>query len=333
MGWRGALRSIQAAARAAEREERCRLRDLERQQKSYARLQELEQAALDVQLYENHIERLISLHKECADIVHWASIASTQPPKEPTRASTNEERARRIWSNYQPSLWDKLLRQSDRKRESLFRNIEVEKKTDEEEYQQALKRFKEEYAEWEESREVAQRILAGDPEAYTEAIRELDPFREISDLGSRITIEIHNPKIVEVILHVHGEQVIPKEQKRLLKSGKLSVKEIPSSKFYQQYQDYVCSAALRVARDTFAILPATLVISTAVDTLLNTQTGHLEEQPILSVAIPRQTLEKFDLEAIDPSDSMRNFVHRMDFKKTKGFSAVERIAAAELAVH
>lgn len=309
------------------------MRDLERQQKSYARLQKLEQTALDVQLYENHIERLISLHKECADTAHWASIASTQPPKEPTHASTNEESARRIWRNYQPSMLDKYLRQSDSKRESLFRNIEVEKKTDEEEYQKALKRFKEEYAEWEESREVAQRILAGDPEAYTEAIRELDPFREISDLGSRITIEIHNPKVVEVILHVHGEQVIPKKQKRLLKSGKLSVKQIPSSKFYQLYQDYVCSAALRVARDTLAILPVTLVISTAVDTLLNTQTGHLEEQPILSVAIPRQTLEKLNLEAIDPSDSMRNFVHRLDFKKTKGFSAVERIAAAELAVH
>jgi hypothetical protein len=333
MGWKGALRSIQAAARAAEREERRRQRELERQQKSYARMQELEQAALDVQLYENHIGRLISLHKECADTVQWAAIASAQPPKEPMRGSTNEEQARRRWSNYQPSLWDKLLRQSDRKRESLFCSIEVEKKSDEEKYQKALKRFNEKHAEWEESRKVARRILAGDPEAYTEAIRELDPFGEISDLGSRITFEIHNPKVVEAILHVHGEQVIPKEQKSLLKSRKLSVKEMPASKFYQLYQDYVCSAALRVARDTLAILPVPLVISTAYDNLLNAQTGHLEEQPILSVAISRQTLEKLNLEAIDPSDSMRNFVHRMNFMKTKGFSAVERIAAAELALH
>lgn len=333
MGWKGALRSIQAAARAAEREERRRQRELEGQQRHDARMQELERAALEVQLYENHIERLLSLHREATEPVQWISIASAPSPREPLRSNTNEARVHNIWKTYQPSLLDRLLRRGDRRRESLFRGIEAAKRTDGEEYQQALKRFREEHTEWEESRTFAERILAGDAEAYTEAIKELDPFSEISELGSRIAFEVHKPKVVEAILHVHGEQVIPKEQKSLLKSGKLSVKQMPTSRFYQLYQDYVCSAALRVARNTLAILPVPLVISTAYDNLLNAQTGHLEEQPILSVAIPRQTLEKLNLEAIDPSDSMRNFVHRMDFKKTKGFSAVERIAAAELALH
>jgi hypothetical protein len=48
------------------------------------------------------------------------------------------------------------------------------------------------------------------------------------------------------------------------------------------------------------------------------------------VAIPRRTLNKLDLNAIDPSESMKNFVHRMDFKKGKGFMIVERIEAASL---
>ena len=32
-----------------------------------------------------------------------------------------------------------------------------------------------------------------------------------------------------------------------------------------------------------------------------------------------------NLETIDPSDSMRNFVHNMNFSKTKGFSVIEKV--------
>lgn len=82
---------------------------------------------------------------------------------------------------------------------------------------------------------------------------------------------------------------------------------------------------LRVANETFALLPFETVIVTVVGDVLNTQTGHLEVNPLLSVVIPRSTLGKLDLDAIDPSDSMRNFVCRMDFKKNKGFMVVDRI--------
>jgi hypothetical protein len=102
------------------------------------------------------------------------------------------------------------------------------------------------------------------------------------------------------------------------------------SNFYELYQDYVCGAVLRVARELFALLPIEMVLVTATGTLLNTQTGHMEEQPILSVAMPRKTLEKLNLDMIDPSDSMSNFIHRMKFMKTKGFAKVERISPEEL---
>jgi hypothetical protein len=74
-----------------------------------------------------------------------------------------------------------------------------------------------------------------------------------------------------------------------------------------------------------------MVIVNAVSDLLNTQTGHMEEKTILSVAIPRETLGRMNLKRIDPSDSLSNFVHRMKFLKTRGFRAVEAIRASELA--
>ena len=78
------------------------------------------------------------------------------------------------------------------------------------------------------------------------------------------------------------------------------------------------------------MLPARMVIVSAMGNLLNTRTGHMEEQPILSVAIPRETLDQLNLETIDPSDAMGNFVHHADFKRTSGFRAVEKIDVSTL---
>jgi len=56
--------------------------------------------------------------------------------------------------------------------------------------------------------------------------------------------------------------------------------------------------------------------------MLNPATGHVEKQTILSVAVPRETLDKLIFETIDCSEAMSNFVHRINFSKTKEFSPV-----------
>ena len=95
--------------------------------------------------------------------------------------------------------------------------------------------------------------------------------------------------------------------------------------YFGLYQDYVCGCVLRVAREMFALLPVEMVVVTALSNLLNSKTGYIEEQSILSVGIPRDTILGLNFEMIDPSDSMENFVYNMMFPKTKGFSAVEKV--------
>ncbi len=182
-----------------------------------------------------------------------------------------------------------------------------------------------------ETRELARRVVGQDPGGFLEALKQLDPFTDISELGSRMSFDLSDG-LMHATLHVHGQQVIPKESKSLLKSGKLSVKEMPKSKYYAIHQDYVCSCALRVAGELLAILPINAVLVTAVDSMLNTSTGLMEDQAILSVAIPKATLERLNLQAVDPSDSMENFVHNMDFKKTKGFGPVEPVDTSQLSL-
>ena len=90
---------------------------------------------------------------------------------------------------------------------------------------------------------MAARIISGEEGAYVEAIEETDPFADINELGSFISFHVVDRSAIEATLHVNDEQVVPKEVKTLLRSGKLSVKAMPKGAFYELYQDYICSCA------------------------------------------------------------------------------------------
>ncbi len=326
MGWKGTVRSIGAAIRAAERDAKRRQREYEKRQQQYRKMQELERTAYEVEEYEEHIQRMTSIHIVSGEDIDWNAIASTKPPQGPPQLSSKyEDKARHAFDVYKPGLFDKMLSRGEKKRESLKKTIDVGKHEDKKIYEKELQKYQEEFKDWEESSSLAKRVLAGDKEAQLEAINKLNPFTDISELGSHLTVAVDSEEPIQVTLHLHGDEVIPKESKSLLKSGKLTVKKMPKGQFFELYQDYTCSCVLRVANEMFSLLPIESVIVTAVDKLLNTQTGHIEEVPVLSVYIPRETFMRLNLNYIDPSDSLGNFLHNMDFKKTKGFGAVERV--------
>ena len=325
MGWKGTVRSIGAAVRAAERDAKRRQRELERQQIQFEKMQELEQAAYEVEVYENHIDVIQSTHKECSPPIDWNKIASSKQPTEPQRSNDNESEARQSLKSYKPGFIDRLLKREEKKRSLLSQKVEEAIKKDEVNYKSSVSKWEKDTGEWKESVAIAKALLDGKAEAKIEAIENLQPFTEISNLGSSLSISVYDNGILEATINVHGTEIVPSETKSLLKSGKLSVKNMPKGKFNEIYQDYVCSCVLRVGNELFSAIPDNLVIVTAVDKLLNSQTGHLENAPILSVAVSRSTIERLNLEAIDPSDSMDNFKHNMSFKKTKGFERVERI--------
>ena len=325
MGWKGAVRSIGTALRAAERDAKRRQRELEKEQKHFEKMELLEQAAYEVDVYENHIEIIQSLHKDCSELIDWLSIAKSTPPKEPSKASAKETGATYKANNYKPSFIDNVFKKADKKQKALNEAISKARKEDLNEYETKLKKWKSDVQDWEESTILARLLIEGDKESKINVIKELNPFTEISNIGSNISFQIHWNSIVEAEIHIHGEDIVPSEKKLLLQNGRLSVKNMPKGVFYEIYQDYVCSCILRVANELFSILPEKMVIVTAVDELLNTTSGHLEKLPILSVAVPRKTLESLNKNNIDPSNAMGNFIHNMSFKKTKGFESVERV--------
>lgn len=97
-------------------------------------MQELEQAAYEVEVYENHIEVIQSVHKECGNPVDWASIANTPEPQKPVKLTKNEKKAKTNLETYKPNFIDKLFRKEEKRKEQLIEKIAKATNNDDAEY-------------------------------------------------------------------------------------------------------------------------------------------------------------------------------------------------------
>ncbi|WP_244226796.1 DUF4236 domain-containing protein [Paenibacillus protaetiae] len=255
-----------------------------------------------------------SIHKECDQTIDWEDLKQTAPPFQPGDKGPKEWAAQRELDRFKPTMFQRWFKLDEKKRVKLHEKVI-----------QAALEDQEDYASWNNMITTAMQITAGNPDEFLKVIEEMSPLDDLSDFGSGFEFFIENASTLEVDFDVRSENVIPKETKSLTKTGKVSVKPMTKTAYFDLYQDYVCSCVLRIARDMFAILPFEQVYIHAMDHQINSSTGHMEHVTILSVKIDRPTLNKLHFDAIDCSDSMQNFTHNMKFVKTTGFKPVERL--------
>jgi hypothetical protein len=298
--------SWEAFRRRSEREALKRERALEKQAKEQAKLSAIEQARLEVETFDNHIEILLSIHKDCAEPWDWLAIATKLPPPPVLKSARYELRARQamtIVSASEQRGWEEKL--------------EIARLQDEHAYKAARIEYNLNYLHWERLTTLANKIRAGDPIGYEAAINEFSPLTEISHFGSSTEFLVHNPRLMECSLVLNSNTAIPAETKSLTASNKVSVKPMPKARLHELYQDYLCSCMLRVARELFALLPIEILLLTARTTIFDPGTGNNVEEPVLSVAIPRAGLRNLNFDGLDPSDTIETFQHRGDFKASR----------------
>lgn len=283
-------------------------------QREMEKLEAQRRAVYEVQLFENQLDVIKSIHKECDDEINWEQLRQAPAPFDPSAAGPKERAAQQELNHYQPSRLQRWLGIDAVKRKELTELMISAAQED-------LK----DYRAWRDVRAVAIKIAEGDVDTYLAVIEELSPLDDLSEFGSGFEFSIEDPSTLEVEFDVNSDEVIPKETKSLTKTGKLSVKAMTKTKYYDLYQDYVCSCVLRVARDMFAVLPFERIYVHAMDQQVNSSTGHKERITILSVLIDREQLHSLNFETIDCSDSMQNFTHQMKFLKTSGFKAVDKL--------
>lgn len=331
MGWKGNIRTGLAIARRIERAEKRRASESARQYRAMAKEADLQSANSALQKYNDYLAIITSTHKETSEFLDWHEILSEKKPIEPRFETLNEQVAKSHLENYKPSFFSKALGISNSKIKKLQQQIQIAQNIDKENYAKNVKDFNIAYANWRAHQRFAQGALSKDPEIFKEILEYLDPFSDIKTLGTGLNINF-TPNITTVSLFANEISVIPDFTLSQTSTGKVTKKKMPQGKFNELYQDYICSCALRVAREIFSFLPVELCIVNVKSDLLNSATGHLENQSILSVGIPRNPLERINFESIDPSDSMKNFKHNMKFSKLNGFNAVCDITSSDVKV-
>ncbi|MHB8523838.1 MAG: hypothetical protein ACYDH9_24205 [Limisphaerales bacterium] len=327
---RRAEREAERRQRAAVREERRSAKEFERLGKQQAKDAELKNAQEEVAQYEERIHAILDVQQACGPERDWRAVLNAPPPEPPVARKDREASAVAALNAYKPTFFERLFGSDKKRTQTLCAAVVAATRADDREYEEAQAEFQKEQSRWSVHKELARGILEGDANSYGEAVRVLQPYEDALALARGIEFTPHDKDVVEVRLEFPGQEMIPHENKTLSGSGKLAVKRVPYGHLCEIYQTCVCGCALRVARETFALLPAEMAIVTVVTEVLDTQTGHRGTKPILSAAMPRQTISDLDFTSLDPVDAMANFVHRMEFTKSHGFNPVDSIQRGDL---
>ena len=316
MGWKGTVSSIQAANNQAKRNAQRRQREHEKHQARLAKMAELDRAQTEVEMFDEYISSLETLHGVEVSEIDWAAIALSSEPSAPRASNSHERAAKEAFEGFKPKLLESKKRQAARRAE-LQGGIGTAAEQDVLDLENARAQHLLDLEGW---------VVAGDIDALADASEQIEGFGG-DDRLRYIEFTFSDEESPTVTIGVAPiEDVVPKEQLSLLASGKLSVKQMPKGRFHEIYQDYVCGVALLVANAALGMLPIENLIVNAQSEMLNTSTGHIEETAILSLFVPRDTMGRLNLGRVDASDAMSNFVHNMKFMKTKGFQLIEPVA-------
>jgi hypothetical protein len=321
--------SYAAHAKRVERDAARRRKELAAFLRTQAVLAEQQRAQHKVNVYENQLEFLGSMHKDCGPIWDWRMVASRQPPTPPQPTHAREQEAALHLQAYRPSFFEKLFGGEKKRRAELSRSMEHARHYDAQVFATAQAEYAAdvEMHRWEQR--MAAAVLAGDLGAYRAAVDHLSPFAELSESGMRVTLDELRHDVVVLRCAVADKTVVPTEEKKLTQGGKLGTKKIPAGTYWALYQDFVCGCALRAAREIFSIVPVPRAVVNVVVEALDPSTGHARANTILAVSMPRETTYGLNFNALDPSDSLKHFPHRMKFKKTSGLEPVEPMSANE----
>lgn len=304
-------------------------RELVRQHREMTKELARQNAATEAEEYANYVAMLISIHTDCSEPWNWHAVTMSRPPDEPARYNPAETAARAARQAHSPSFFDKMFGGAKQQRARLEEAVQRGIALDQQNYEAAMQNYHTRLSQWNYQIKLAPGVMSLVPDACRAALQYVGAFDELDDFGTHVTLDAITQDAATFGCAIEDQEIVPKEEIKLTASGKLSTKDMAAGKYWALYQDHVASCSLRIAREVYAIIPIERVIVNVKVTRLDPSTGHMVRPTILAVHFTRRTLTQLNFAAIDPSESLKNFPHRMKFKKTTGFDPVESMTSDE----
>jgi hypothetical protein len=333
MGWKQFVRSAQAAARRSERAALRRHRELQREYERQLKSSQRQQAADEVSRFENYLALLVTVHADCGEAWDWVGIAATPPPLDPPPRDSYQAEAfaRAAFEAYRPGFFDRLFGQDKKQWATLEEAVRAGAAADQQAHELARAAHRKALEQWQATRQLAAGVRRLDLAACRHAIERVGAFDELQAFKTRVSLEsigmAGGAAGAVLRCHLEDRELIPKEELKLTAGGKVSTKDMAIGRYWALYQDHVCSCAIRVARETFAVLPVRVAVVNVQSSHLDPGTGHVVPITILAVRITREGLAALNLDSIDPSAAVQKFLHRSGFRRT-GVQGIEPLHAS-----
>lgn len=285
----------------------------------------VESAKAEIKKEEDYVNNLISLHKIHRDVMNWEQIQNSSAPVLPERSDINERFTRNEREQYVPGFFDKFFRRVDLIIKSKDNAIEQGRQKDEEKYRKRIDRYKKKYSIWREQVDLATGILAENLETYKKVLQVYDLGERTKEAGRLLSVKIPHSDIIVVELNDIAEEVLPEKQAVASKTGRLRYKSFTKAAYYDLYQKYVCSSAIRIAREIQSLLPVETVVVNLWGKVIDKVTLCKKRCLILTAAITRKEINLTKVEEINPVEIVSKMTHNMKFKKNKGFEKVDKL--------
>ena len=292
---------------------------------------EREHAQREADIFANTVELLISIHHETSPSINWSAIKAAERPIASTVDVSGSNLAREALEAYEPGFFERLFGLTGRWRR-LETRLNEALRAEKEEQERIAREHLIATERWTQQTALASAVLAGSAEAYDQVLDESGCLEELQELEFEPTVRWVGPEIGHVHLEAPGlDAVVPVDEKHVTARGKLTTKAMAAGKRWTTYQDFLCGAALRAAREALSVLPIEGAVIDVSIALLNSTTGHHEKSTVLSVYCPREAMEKINFLNADPSDVVESFKYLMKFTRSKGVAAVTPINPREVA--
>jgi len=238
VGWKGTVRSLQAASNQAQRESQRRQREYERQQAQLSKMAELDRAALESELFDQQIQALETVHGLEVAEVDWGAIATADKPTAPTNLHAKERSAQQELQSFKPKLLESKKRQ-ERRKEALTAEVLSAARQDAIDFETAQREHAAAVEQWRLDKQLAEGVIDGNIDAYGEVAEQLEETGG-GKLFRYVEVEFTQMLIPSVTVGVSPiGDVVPSVQKSLLASGKLSEKQMPKGRYFGIYPTFV----------------------------------------------------------------------------------------------
>ena len=199
---RRAQRETERAAVFRSRDVQRWQRELQRRQREIDKEDERIRAADEVERFENYIQLLVTVHKDCGAFWDWNALTRAAPPPPPPRGSQHEFAAGEALRGYRSGFFDRLFGWDRKRTVELQQGVTKGRAADQAEHEEALRQYKAACDTWNLRRTIGARILAGDTSAYGEALDHAAAFGDILSFRTRVSVTASQPDVIALACEV-----------------------------------------------------------------------------------------------------------------------------------